>query len=64
MPRTATDASKHTKRARTAAQRRRWASVASSVLRSTGDDARAIREANVVLARPARRRKPRSRRGG
>ncbi len=62
MPWTATDAHHHTKKANTLAKQQRWASVANSVLSSTGDEARAIREANAVVAssKPAKRKSRRT----
>lgn len=42
---------RHTKKANTPKKRRQWAHVANAVLAKTGDDARAVREANGVLAR-------------
>ena len=47
MPWTATDAEKHTRKADTPEKRKRWASIANSVLDETGDDGRAIRTANA-----------------
>lgn len=51
MPWTADDAQRHTKKADTTKRQRQWADVANSVLVSTGDDARAIREANAAVAK-------------
>jgi hypothetical protein len=51
MPWKDSDAPKHTKAANTPAKRDRWAAVANAVLKKTGDDARAIREANAVVSR-------------
>lgn len=53
MPWTSTDAAKHTHKATTSALKRLWAKVANEALRRTGDEARAIREANAVIARQA-----------
>ena len=50
MPWNPADAVKHNKKAVGKAGRQ-WADVANSVLKSTGNDARAIREANAVIAR-------------
>lgn len=55
MPWTARDAARHTKKAKSPTARRQWAHVANAVLQKTGSDARAIREANAVVAA---RRKP------
>ncbi len=48
MPWTPEDAHKHSKLAK-GAKARQWAHVANAVLAKTGDDARAIREANAVI---------------
>jgi hypothetical protein len=57
MPWTPEDAYRHTRRAATAVTRRQWAHVANKVLKETGDEARAIREANAVLERRVTQRK-------
>lgn len=49
MPWTAKDAYRHTKKANTPALQAQWSAVANSVLEKTGDDARAIREANATI---------------
>lgn len=51
MPWTPRDAYRHTKKASTPNTQRQWAHVANSILESSGDEARAIREANAVIAR-------------
>jgi hypothetical protein len=51
MPWTAKNASSKTKKARTPKAKRVWASVADSVLAKTGNEGRAIREANAVIKR-------------
>ena len=51
MPWGAKDASRHTKKAKSAAAKRQWAEVANSVLRRTGSESRAIRAADSVVAR-------------
>lgn len=51
MPWTSRDAYRHTKQANTPATQRQWSHVANGVLHATGDEARAIREANAVIAR-------------
>ena len=51
MPWTYRDALSHTKKAVTRAKQRAWARIASAVLRKTGDDGRAIREANAAVGR-------------
>ncbi len=50
MPWTPKDATKHDKKA-TGKKADQWSAVADSVLKKTGDDARAIREANAVVKR-------------
>jgi len=54
MPWTADDARRHTKKARNAKQRRKWATVANAVLESSGDEGRAVRAANAAVARKKR----------
>ena len=51
MPWTAKDAPRHTRKAKSATAKRQWREVANSVLARTGNDARAIRSANAVIAR-------------
>lgn len=51
MPWTADDAERHTHKASTPALQELWAKVANERLERTGDEARAIREANAVVAR-------------
>lgn len=51
MPWTAADAKAKTKKATTATAKRQWRDVADSVLAKTGDDGRAVREANAVVKR-------------
>jgi uncharacterized protein YdaT len=62
MPWSQRDAYRHTKKASSPHLQRQWASVANSVLEKGGDEARAIREANSVVARddskPRRKPKP------
>ena len=53
MPWTPEDARSHTKKATTPKAQRLWAEVANKVLKETGDEGRAIREANAVVARAA-----------
>jgi hypothetical protein len=48
---TASDAEKHTHKATTPELRELWAKVANERLEKTGDEGRAIREANSVVAR-------------
>jgi len=53
MPWTPNDAESHTHKAATQVQRELWAKVANESLERTGDEGRAIREANAVVARQA-----------
>ena len=53
MPWTSGDAEKHTHKAGTPELQELWARVANETLERTGDEARAIREANAVVARQA-----------
>ena len=55
MPWKPTEAKRHSKKANTPKKQRQWADVADSVLKKTGDEGRAIREANSVVT--ARRKK-------
>ena len=43
------DANKKTHAANTFKKKRRWSDVANSVLKHTGDEGRAVREANAVV---------------
>lgn len=60
MPWTPTDAFRHTKKASSPAAQRQWSDVANSVLQRTGNDARAIRSANAVVARRKKKKIKRS----
>ncbi len=51
MPWTPKDASRKTKKAKSPKAKRQWAHVADKVLAKTGDEGRAIREANSVVKR-------------
>lgn len=51
MPWTPSDATRHTKKANTPKKKRQFAEVANSVLAKTGDEGRAVREANAVVGR-------------
>jgi hypothetical protein len=55
MPWTANDAERHTHKATTSSLKELWAKVANESLERTGDEGRAIREANAVVARQAER---------
>ncbi len=48
MPWKASDATAHTKKAATPKAQRQWSDVANTVLKATGDEGRAVREANGV----------------
>lgn len=59
MPWKPEDALKHTHLASTQARQRQWSYVANGVLSRTRDEARAIKEANTVLAKnPSMKRDP------
>jgi hypothetical protein len=47
------DGERHTHKATTRALKELWAKVANECLERTGDEGRAIREANAVVARQA-----------
>lgn len=51
MPWSPRSAAKHDKKARSPQAKRQWAHVADAVLAKTGDEGRAIREANAVVKR-------------
>jgi hypothetical protein len=51
MPWQPSDAKNHDKAANTPAKQRQWSDIANSVLRRTGDEGRAVREANGVIQR-------------
>jgi hypothetical protein len=53
MPWTSNDAERHTHKANTQALKELWARVANESLERTGDEGRAVREANAVVARRA-----------
>ncbi len=54
MPWTPKDASSKTKKAKSPKAKRQWSDVANSVLKRTGDEARAIKSANAVVKRRKR----------
>ncbi|HUO53646.1 MAG TPA: hypothetical protein VMU18_02810 [Rhodoblastus sp.] len=56
MPWEPEDAPRHTRKADTEELRAVWAEVANKVLAETGDEGRAIRTANAVVARLRRGR--------
>jgi hypothetical protein len=51
MPWTPDDAERHTHKATSWALKQLWAKIANDCLERTGDEGRAIREANAVIAR-------------
>jgi len=53
MPWTPNDAERHTHKATMSTLKELWAKVANESLERTGDEGRAIREANAVVAREA-----------
>jgi hypothetical protein len=53
MPWTPDEAQRHTHKATTFELKELWAKVANESLERTGDEGRAIREANAVVARQA-----------
>jgi hypothetical protein len=53
MPWIPDDAQRHTRKATTRTLKELWAKVANECLERTGDEGRAIREANAVVARQA-----------
>jgi hypothetical protein len=53
MPWTPDDAERHTHKAATPMLKELWAKVANEALERTGDEGRAVREANAVVARQA-----------
>ena len=59
MPWTPADATRHTKKATTPKKKRQFRDVANSVLAKTGDEGRAIREANAAVAGTARHKQSR-----
>ena len=60
MPWQSSDAARHTRKAGSAKARSQWKEVANSVLAKTGNDARAVRAANSVIARRTHGLEPRS----
>ena len=53
MPWTPDDAERHTRKATTWELKQLWAKIANERLEQTGNEGRAIREANAVVARQA-----------
>ena len=57
MPWTAKDAQRHTKKAKSPKSKRAFAHAANSVLKSTGDEGRAVRAGNAAAAKSSRKSK-------
>jgi hypothetical protein len=61
MPWKAGEASRHTRKANTPGKRTLWSDVANETLARTGNEGRAVREANAVVGRvrkqPARKKR-------
>lgn len=57
MPWTPRDAASKTKKAKSPTAKRQWAHVADGVPAKTGDEGRAVREANAVVKRRKAKRK-------
>lgn len=55
MPWKASDADKHTKKADTPSKRSSWAKTANSVLKESGDEAKAIRIANASVSKTSKK---------
>ncbi len=58
MPWTPDEAERHTHKATTRELKELWSKIANETLERTGDEGRAIREANAVIARQAERHHP------
>lgn len=54
------DAKRHTKKANTAKEKRKWSHVANSALASGDSEASAVRQANAVVAGTAKHKKKKS----
>jgi hypothetical protein len=57
MPWTSLVAKKHTHKADTVERQQLWSKVANAALAKHGDEARAIREANAVVARTHKKKR-------
>lgn len=55
MPWNPSDATRHTKKARTAKSKRAFAHASNSVLKRTGNEGRAVRAGNAAAAASARK---------
>lgn len=62
MPWTAKDASRHTKKAKSAKQKRQWAHVADSMLKRGSSEGAAVRAANGVIKKGGKRGKRKAKR--
>lgn len=51
MPWSSKDASKHTKKANTPAEKKQWAKTANAVLKSSKNEGKAVRIANASIAK-------------
>jgi len=51
MPWKASGAKRHTKKAKSQSQKRKWAATANSVLKQSGDEGKAVRIANAIVKR-------------
>ena len=58
MPWSSKDAKAKTKKADTPAAQKQWADVANDVRERTGDEGRAVRTANAVVAKRKAKEKP------
>ena len=56
MPWGAGDASRHTKKAKSATAKRQWRDVANSILGRTGNEGRAVRGANAAVKKRGKHR--------
>jgi uncharacterized protein YdaT len=56
MPWTARDVSRHNSHVKSPKRKKQWRDVANSILKRTGDDARAIRGANSVVKKAQAKR--------
>ena len=56
MPWTAAEATKHDRAAKSPKRKRQWAKTANTILKRTGDDARAIRGADSAVKKSQAKR--------
>lgn len=57
MPWKSKDASKHTKKADTPAEKKQWAKTANAVLKSSKDEGKAVRIANSAIAKTDKKKR-------